>query len=197
MIMPRVIKRYVNRRLYDVQEKKTVTLQDVAELIKAGEDIMIVDNKTKEDITLPTLFQILSLEAREWKDNMPSAKVASQLFMKGSGTVVEAVKKAIAVSIGVLDVTRERVEELVDDLIEKGHLDKKERAKTVREILDKAEEHSREARNWIEERVKATVTKLRPAKEEEVNALRRQVNALEKTIAGLEKKLKGAGREPS
>ena len=49
--MPRVIKKYVNRRLYDVQEKKTVTLQDVAELVKKGEDVMAV---SYTHLTLPT-----------------------------------------------------------------------------------------------------------------------------------------------
>jgi polyhydroxyalkanoate synthesis repressor PhaR len=189
-IVTRLIKRYVNRRLYDTQEKRTVTLQDVAEMVKAGEDITVIDNKTKEDITLPTLFQILSVEAREWKDRMPSAKVASLLFLKGGGTVVEAVKKAMSASIGALDVTRDKVEELVDDLIKKGHLTKEERTETVRELVDKAEEHSKEAKDWVEARVKTAVSKLRPAKEEEVDALRQQVAVLQKTVAVLEKRLK-------
>jgi len=195
--MPRVIKRYVNRRLYDVQEKKTVTLQDVAELVKSGEDVMVIENRTKEDITLPTLFQILSAEARDWKDSMPSAKVASQFFLKGGGAVVEAVKKALMASIGAMDVTRERVEELVDDLIKKGHLDKEERSQTVKDLLGKAEERSKEAKLWVEEQVKATVKKLKPAREEEVNDLRKQVRTLQKTIAHLEKKLSANKRKAS
>jgi polyhydroxyalkanoate synthesis repressor PhaR len=196
-IMSRVIKRYVNRRLYDVQEKRTVTLQDVAELVKKGEDVMVIDNKTKEDITLPTLFQILSAEAKDWKDNMPSAKVASQFFLKGGSAVVEAVKKALIASIGALDVTREKIEELVDDLIKKGHLDKKDRSQTIRELLERAEERSKEAKLWVEEQVKTTVKRLRPAREEEVDDLRQQVKTLQKTIAHLEKKLTTSGRKPS
>jgi polyhydroxyalkanoate synthesis repressor PhaR len=195
--MSRVIKRYVNRRLYDVQEKKTVTLQDVAELIKNGEEVLVIDNKTKEDITLPTLFQILSAEAKDWKDNMPSAKVASQLFLKGGGAMVEAVKRALMVSIGALDVTREKIEELVDDLIKKGHLDKKERAQTVRELMERTEERSKEAKKWIEEQIRTSITKLRPAKEEEVKDLRRQVKKLQQTIAHLEKKVSTRERQTS
>jgi len=195
--MPRVIKKYVNRRLYDVQEKKTVTLQDVAELVKKGEDVMVIENKTKEDITLPTLFQILSAEARDWKDNMPSARVASQFFLKGSGAVVEAVKKALMASIGAMDITREKVEELVDDLIKKGHLNKEERSQTIRDLLERAEERSKEAKLWVEEQVRATVKKLKPAREEEVNDLRQQVKTLQKTIAHLEKKLTATRRKTS
>ncbi len=195
--MPRIIKRYVNRRLYDVQEKKTVTLQDVAELVKKGEDVMVIENKTKEDITLPTLFQILSAEARDWKDSMPSTRVASQFFLKGGGAVVEAVKKALTTSIGAMDVTREKVEELVDDLIIKGHLTKEERSQTVKDLLERAEERSREAKLWVEEQVRTAVKKIRPATEEEVNDLRAQVKNLQKTIAHLEKKLNTSRRKTS
>ena len=195
--MPRVIKRYVNRRLYDVQEKRTVTLQDVAELVKQGEDVMVIENKTKEDITLPTLFQILSAEARDWKDNMPSTRVASQFFLKGGGAVVDAVKKALMTSIGAMDVTREKVEELVDDLIKKGHLTKEERSQTVKDLVEKAEERSKEAKLWVEDQVKAAVKKLKPAREEEVNDLRQQVKTLQKTIAHLEKKLTATKRRTS
>ncbi len=195
--MSRIIKRYVNRRLYDVQEKHTVTLQDVAELVKQGQDVMVIDNKTKEDITLPTLFQILSNEAKDWKDTMPSAKVASQFFLKGGGVVVEAVKKALVTSIGAVDVTREKIEELVDDLIQKGHLDKKERAQTIRDLRERVEERSKEAKLWVEEQVKATVNKLRPAREEEVDDLRQQVKILQKTIAHMEKKLNATQRKTS
>jgi len=193
--MSRIVKRYLNRRLYDVQEKKSITLADLAEMIKAGEDIKVIDNKTKEDITLPILFQILSMEARDWKESMPSAQVARQLFLKGGGTVADAAKKALVVGIGVLDVTREKIEVLVDDLINKGHLDKEERARTIRELLEKAEIRSREAKNWVEEQVKTTVTKLRPAKEEEVDALRQQVTDLQKIIERLEKKLDSGERK--
>jgi len=195
--MPRIIKRYVNRRLYDVQEKKTVTLQDVAEMVKKGEDVMVIENKTKEDITLPTLFQILSAEARDWKDSMPSARVASQFFLKGGGAVVEAVKKALTAGIGAMDVTREKVEELVDDLIKKGHLNKEERSQTIKDLLEKAEERSKEAKMWVEDQVKATVKKLKPAREEEVKDLRDQVKTLQKTIAHLEKKLTASRRKTS
>jgi polyhydroxyalkanoate synthesis repressor PhaR len=193
--MPRLIKRYANRRLYDVQKKKTITLIDLAEIIKAGEDVQVVDNKTKEDITLPTLFQILTQEAREWKDTMPSPKVVRELILKGGGTMADAIKKAMVAGMGALNVTKEKVEELVDDLIKKGHLDKKDRAQVVHELVNKAEARSTEAKKWIEESVRAALTRVKPAKEEEVDALKKQVDDLGKTIARLEKKLEVRGKK--
>jgi polyhydroxyalkanoate synthesis repressor PhaR len=55
----RVIKRYANRKLYDTHASRYVTLHQIAEYVKAGEEVQIVDNTTKEDLTRVTLAQIL------------------------------------------------------------------------------------------------------------------------------------------
>lgn len=54
-----VIKRYPNRKLYDTFNSKYVTLDDIRALIKAGHNVQVIDNKTKNDITNLTLLQIV------------------------------------------------------------------------------------------------------------------------------------------
>src|SRR5213595_3205593 len=49
--MPYVIKRYSNRKLYDTQESRYVTLEELEELIRAGKEISVVDVSTGEDLT--------------------------------------------------------------------------------------------------------------------------------------------------
>ena len=61
---PRVIKRYANRKLYDTRESRYVTLQDIAEFVRVGENVQIIDNKSKEDLTRVTLAQIIYEEER-------------------------------------------------------------------------------------------------------------------------------------
>jgi len=56
---PRVIKRYANRKLYDTRESCYVTLPQIAEFVRAGEDVQIIDNRTKENLTSVTLAQII------------------------------------------------------------------------------------------------------------------------------------------
>lgn len=56
---PRVIKRYANRKLYDTRSSRYVTLPQIAELVRAGEDVQIIDNRTKENLTGITLAQII------------------------------------------------------------------------------------------------------------------------------------------
>ena len=58
--MPRTIKKYANRRLYDTTASRHVTLQDIRELVAGGEDIVVVDDTTGDDITRNILLQILA-----------------------------------------------------------------------------------------------------------------------------------------
>ena len=51
----RVITRYSNRKLYDTQDSRYVTLQQIGEMVRAGEEVQIIDNATKEDKTDVTL----------------------------------------------------------------------------------------------------------------------------------------------
>jgi polyhydroxyalkanoate synthesis repressor PhaR len=53
--MPRVIKRYDNRKLYDLQDRRYVSLKDVADLVRAGESVLVQDNATGADLTAATL----------------------------------------------------------------------------------------------------------------------------------------------
>jgi polyhydroxyalkanoate synthesis repressor PhaR len=56
----RLIRKYSNRRLYDTAASRHVTLDDLRQLILAGEKIKVVDDKSGEDLTRPVLLQIIS-----------------------------------------------------------------------------------------------------------------------------------------
>lgn len=60
--MARIIKRYENRKLYDTEDKRYVSLSELAGLIRAGHDIQVLDNATDTDITAQTLTKIISEE---------------------------------------------------------------------------------------------------------------------------------------
>jgi polyhydroxyalkanoate synthesis repressor PhaR len=60
----RVIKRYSNRKLYDTRDSRYVTLLQIAEMVRCGEDVQIIDNTTKEDKTEVTLALAISEELK-------------------------------------------------------------------------------------------------------------------------------------
>lgn len=61
----RVIKRYSNRKLYDTKDSRYVTLLQIAEMVRTGEEVQIIDNNTKEDLTEITLAQIIYEEQKQ------------------------------------------------------------------------------------------------------------------------------------
>ncbi len=60
----RTIKRYSNRKLYDTQASHYVTLQQLAEVVRAGDEIRVVDKNSQRDLTAATLAQIIFEEER-------------------------------------------------------------------------------------------------------------------------------------
>ncbi len=69
---PVVIKKYANRRLYNTGTSTYVTLEDLAEMVKKGEDFTVQDAKTGDDITHPVLTQIIfELENKEGQNMLP------------------------------------------------------------------------------------------------------------------------------
>ena len=71
--MAYVIKRYSNRKLYDTQESRYVTLDELEELIRAGKEISVVDVSNGEDLTSVTLAQIILEKERNHRTALPTA----------------------------------------------------------------------------------------------------------------------------
>jgi polyhydroxyalkanoate synthesis repressor PhaR len=61
----RIIKRYQNRKLYDTHQSCYVTLEEIAHIMREGNEIQVIDNKTKNDITYITQIQLLFDQERK------------------------------------------------------------------------------------------------------------------------------------
>src|SRR6266403_2938667 len=61
----RTIKRYANRKLYDTRDSRYVTLDHIAAMVRAGDDVRVVDNTTRSDLTTATLAQIIFEEEKK------------------------------------------------------------------------------------------------------------------------------------
>jgi len=79
----RIIKRYSNRKLYDTRGSSYVTLLQIAEMIRDGEDVQIIDNATKEDKTDVTLALIISEELRNKPRAIPIPTLKALIRHRG------------------------------------------------------------------------------------------------------------------
>lgn len=80
----RVIKRYSNRKLYDTKDSRYVTLQQIGAMVRAGEDVQIIDNATKEDKTEVTLALIISEDVKSQPRSVPLGTLRDVIQERGS-----------------------------------------------------------------------------------------------------------------
>jgi polyhydroxyalkanoate synthesis repressor PhaR len=85
--MNRLIKRYPNRKLYDVEASAYVSLTDIARRIREGDTVQIVDNATGEDITAQTLTQVVLDEGKRGASILPTDTLHD--LLRRSGQVID------------------------------------------------------------------------------------------------------------
>ena len=93
MSEPRIIKRYANRKLYDTQHSRYVTLDQISDMIRAGDEVKIVDNKSKEDLTSVTLAQIIFEEEKKQKSFLP-LQAMRNIIQTGGDSITQLVSEA-------------------------------------------------------------------------------------------------------
>jgi polyhydroxyalkanoate synthesis repressor PhaR len=93
MTPPKTVKRYANRKLYDTERSCYVTLEDISTMIKAGDEVRVVDNKSGEDLTSVTLAQII-FETEKKKNFMPLS-LLRRLIREGGGAIDDARERMV------------------------------------------------------------------------------------------------------
>jgi len=86
--MARQIKRYDNRKLYDTETSGYVSLSDIADLVRNGETVEVVDNATGQDITAQTLTQIILEEGKDGREVISSDLLHT--LLRRSGEVLDS-----------------------------------------------------------------------------------------------------------
>jgi polyhydroxyalkanoate synthesis repressor PhaR len=103
---PTTIKKYANRRLYNTGTSTYVTLEDLAAMVKAGEDFLVYDAKTGEDITRSVLAQIIFEQENKAGQNLLPTTFLRQLIRFYGDSMQMVVPKYLEQSIDTL--TREQ-----------------------------------------------------------------------------------------
>ena len=103
---PVTIKKYANRRLYNTGTSTYVTLEDLAAMVKAGEDFVVYDAKTGEDITRSVLAQIIFEQENKEGQNLLPIKFLRQLIRFYGDSMQMLVPRYLEVSLESL--TREQ-----------------------------------------------------------------------------------------
>ncbi|MFT4569509.1 MAG: polyhydroxyalkanoate synthesis repressor PhaR [Hyphomicrobiaceae bacterium] len=185
MSTQRIIKRYTNRKLYDTDQSRYVTLEDIAKLVRAGEDVRVIDNEAGEDLTAITFAQII-LEEEKRKTNLVSVPFLRKLIRSGESAVqdigdaatrsierlgeltekagervLDAARGGSRAIDGLVNLPQRQLEELRDAT--RGALDRLRESSTVQREVDRIEKSLKAieellANLKVEERESATAS---------------------------------------
>lgn len=115
---PRTIKKHANRRLYDTESKRYVSLNDIRELICDGVDVEVVDSKSGADITRPVLLQIMAECEQDGRPMVTPATLMSLIRQYGhplQDVVGPFLEKSVGFFVRQEAVMRRRLANLVPD----------------------------------------------------------------------------------
>jgi polyhydroxyalkanoate synthesis repressor PhaR len=188
----RTIKRYSNRKLYDTRQSRYVTLLQIAEMVRAGEDVQIIDNATKEDKTDVTLALIISEELKARPRAIPLATLKALIRHRGGKLLTQLRESPIGRLMPRDEAGGVEHEPVAPELSEGsaiGNLANSEEANVSKEQPGGLRRTLEQWQHTIDDRIRAVVPHFSTIQE-----LQGEVQQLSKRLEELEKRL-GSPRE--
>jgi polyhydroxyalkanoate synthesis repressor PhaR len=182
-----LIKKYANRKLYDTTEKQYLTMDRLAELIKGGAEVTIVDNETGKDLTASILTQLLAREKDENGSAVPPG-ILMQMLRKGRGTLFGYGKKYVSLWQSAFMMSKDEIEKFINSLITEKELSEAEGKNLKKEIMTVTNQLKTWILQNIDRRVADALKMMNLATHEQLVELTRKVDALSRQVRDLEKR---------
>lgn len=131
--MTLIIKRYRNRKLYNTQSKRYITLEEIEEILKEQQEIKVIDNDSGNDITATTLAQII-FDLEKNKTGVLPVDLLFSLVQSG-GKRIDEIRQNIFTSLNFARHYDIEIERRVKQLIETGEVTKNEGDKLLDKLL--------------------------------------------------------------
>ena len=132
-----IIKRYPNRKLYDTEAKQYVTLEGIANLIRQGQEVHVLDHATGEDLTAVTLMQIVFEQEKKEGGFVPRSVLKG--LIEAGGNTLNALQRSLAAPLGFWGQVNEEIARRLEALVARGELTPEEGARLRDKLLAEAE----------------------------------------------------------
>jgi polyhydroxyalkanoate synthesis repressor PhaR len=211
--MTRLIKRYGNRKMYDTQASRYVTLDGVAELVRRGEDLRIVDNDSGEDLTALTFAQII-FEEEKRKNGLLELPVLRWIIQQG-GARLHDILTSVDRGREALGNVRELAEKSVKQLLQGAeagnpaeirhrtvpHRDHAETESSgprglLTDLLEAPQKQIEQLQQRIDAQVRASLERVtaHPAFQNELRRIENNVKKLERQLGRLRRHQRASSR---
>jgi polyhydroxyalkanoate synthesis repressor PhaR len=173
-----VIKRYSNRKLYDTERSCYVTLEEIATMVRGGEEVRIVDNKSGEDLTTVTLAQILYEEEKRERRILPLQSL--RMIIQSPGEYLQRLSRPVT-------EFREQTQAQVEKLRKKAEAQQEEFVAPMREFVENVQKTFDEIQTRFDHRMKDTVETMTqfPDIAGEIERINKRLDGVEKSLSEL------------
>ncbi len=128
-----IIKRYANRKLYNTDTKRYITLASIAKLIRHSEEVQVIDNTTGEDLTALTLSQIIFEQEKQQRGFLPQSVLTG--LVRAGGDTLNGLRRALATPLNLLHHVDEEISRRVQSLIKQGELDEQDGLRLLDKLI--------------------------------------------------------------
>lgn len=139
-----VIKRYPNRKLYDTDSKQYITLEGIAELIRAGQEVQVIDHASGEDLTSLTLTQIILEQERKQNGFLSNSFLTS--LIRDSGDRLASWQRKLRAPQSLIRHIDEEIQLRVQSLVKSGEFTAREGQQLLEKLLSFSDPHRHEAK---------------------------------------------------
>lgn len=185
-----LIKRYANRKLYDTAARTYISLEHVAELIRRGDEVQVVDHATGEDVTALVLSQIIVEQAKAGIGAFPRGALTA--LIRAGSDALAALRREMAAPFDLARQVEEEIGRRIERLVWAGELTDDEAAHLRARLLSAGDEAGA-IPAWPAAVIRRAVARRNIAGRADVQLLADRIAALEAEVATLIAARRGAG----
>ncbi len=188
-----IIKRYPNRKLYNTDSKKYVTLDQLAKLIRTGDEVQILDHTTGEDLSAVTLTQVIYEQEKKQAGFLPRSVLTG--LVQSGGKTLTSLRRTLASPLDLIHHVDLEIEHRLNSLVEAGKLSSSEGSRIL-SLLLAAGRGSDESKTLSDAEIERILTERGVPSQDDIHRLNSRLEELVSKLSELNKDKSQASAEP-
>lgn len=175
-----IIKRYPNRKLYDTEAKKYITLDGISDLIRVGQEIQVLDHASGEDLTAVILTQIIFEQEKKNSGFLPRAVLRG--LVQAGGDTLGSLRRTLASPLEMFQHVDDEIRRRVEALVKRGEMTIDEGQNLVDSLMNQGKQALAEATAVRTDELSQRLVELGVPTRNEIEELAAQLESLEAAL---------------
>lgn len=178
-----IIKRYPNRKLYNTEARQYITLEGIADLIRAGNEVQVTDHASGDDLTALTLTQII-LEQEKKQVGLMSNSFLTGLIRAGNDRI-NAIQRSLPSPVHFVRQIDDEIKQRIQSLVQQGDLSEKEGKRLIDKLVRQSARRVNDLFGVSDARLEAALRERGAPTQADIEQINTQVEELSRQIQAL------------